>query len=165
MLEKYKDVIENLSANNRQAVIKALYLPNYSEHLYDVLEEFGRSQADVALALLRAGTPEALAGAEALIGRPVKRCPPSLIGACPELSIYAQAQWVLSLLGPETGANSDGRRVTRLIQNPRLPTTPSWGRFRLLKIGMTVGQFLVRGGTRKDVRLWVREGSIELSSA
>lgn len=163
MLEKYRTTIESLPAESREVVIRTLGLPSYRPYLYDMLLAADWSQADVVLALVREGSPASLRGAEALVGRPIEVCPPGLLQAAPDLSLYARAQWCLGLLGPEVGAELDRRRVTRIVPNPRLPTTPSWGRFRILKVGMSVGQFLVRGGRRRDVREWVREGAVELT--
>jgi hypothetical protein len=163
MLKRYRERIDGLPASCRGVVISALGLVEYPEHLYEVLDGAGQSQADVVLSLLREGSPVSLRAAESLMGFQIHKCPAGLRDACPERSLWAQAQWALGLLGPETGPVSDGRLVTRLTPNPRLPTTPSWQRFRLLRVGMSVGQFLVRGGTRRDVREWSREGSLELS--
>jgi hypothetical protein len=51
--------------------------------------------------------------------------------------------------------------ITFVSKNPRLPTTGAFYRFRIFREGMTIGSFLRRGGTRRDVRQalsagWVR---------
>ena len=165
MLEKYRDAIEKLAPEQRRLIIDQLGLAGYPQYIYDVLEASGRSQADVVLALIRDESQASLRAAETLMGCPIKRCPTGLRNAPPEKSLYARAQWALGLLGPEPTPPSDLRRVVMLARNPRLPTTPSFQRFRLLKIGMTVAQFLSRGGSRRDVREWTREGSVVLSGS
>jgi hypothetical protein len=68
--------------------------------------------------------------------------------------------WVLRVIGQAGGP--DARRFIKLVPNYQLPTTDSWGRYRLIKVGMTVGQYLARGGRRRDVLEWAREGKVVL---
>jgi hypothetical protein len=87
--------------------------------------------------------------AERLIGRRITRCPPCLR--------LPAAQGVPSEREP------DDRRMRVLVaHNPRLPTTPAWHRFRLMRDDMTVRQYLTRGGRRGDIRLAVARGWIAL---
>ena len=164
MLEKYRTAIDAIPAGCRKALMESLGVPAYVGHIYDVLEAAGLNQADVVLALMRLETPESLWSAEAILGKPIARCPPGLRDACPEKSLWAQAQWVLSMLGVDGESELDARRVLWAAPNPRLPSTPSFQRFRLIKIGSTVGAFLRRGGTRRDIREWTREGSVVLGN-
>jgi len=161
MLTRYANAVEAIPEDTLAQVLKALGLPIYPRQALEVLMAGGMAQADVVLALLRLDTPDARAAAEALLGKPVTRCPPGLEVYEPR-GLYASAQWVLGLLGPEN-RGADARRVIWVAPNPRLPTTPSWYRFRLLHVGITVGQFLIRGGQRRDVRGWSNEGSLRLS--
>ena len=161
MLERYRGAIEGLPADCRGALARRLDVPHYPNALFEVLDGAGLGQADVVLALLHEGTEPCLRAAEAMVGHPILRCPPGL-RRMPrdELGLA----WVTRLVMAGELSGADARRVVRIYPNPRLVTTPSWGRFRLLRVGMTVGQFLMRGGTRRDVREWQAEGTVELST-
>lgn len=118
------------------------------EHPTVPLAEIGAGQADCVLALLRAGL---LREAELLVGRRVTRCPPCLRPTAPPPDRPDER-------------HPDARRVRVLApDNPRHPSTGAYYRFAIFRSGMTVQQFLTRGGTRRDVRAAVRRGWIELS--
>ena len=46
---------------------------------------------------------------------------------------------------------SDDSVITVLVANPKRPSTASWDRFSLYKDGLTVGEFLSKGGRRADI--------------
>lgn len=112
------------------------------------IAELGLGQADVVLALLRTADPRFRRWAEFLVGRRFTICRPCLRPSAP---LY---------LGDER--HPDRRRVTYVARNPRLPTTMAFYRFAILREGMTIQQFLVRGGRRGDVRLALQRGWIQL---
>jgi hypothetical protein len=103
---------------------------------------------DLVLVLLRAGL---VADAEVVAGCPIQ------YGPSPRLRPLPLAP------SPPSRPDPDARRITQVVPNPRLPTTPSWGRFRCLRPGMTVAQALRRGVTRRDLREAVRRRWVELS--
>jgi len=104
-----------------------------------------KDQATVVLALLRAAR---LPAAEHLVGKPITRVP-TLRSLSPPLR------------SPDD-STLDRRTITRVEPNPRLPTTPAWSRYRLFRVGRTLGEFLLRGGRRGDVRLALRRGWISV---
>lgn len=101
--------------------------------------------ADVVVALLRIGTPQALARAEKLLGRPITRCPTGIPPWPPKPATRAPAK----------------PRVARVAPNPCLPTTGAFQRFQLIHQGMTEDQLRRRGLSRRDVRLWTKAKHIE----
>jgi hypothetical protein len=162
MLEKYKKAICALTPSAQAAVVGALGLPDYPGALFEMLEACGYHQSDVVLVLLREGTQECFRGAEALLGKPITRCPPGLRSRPVTLGFQAGVDWLMSII--DQAGLPDARRFVKVTPNYQLPTTDSWGRYRLLRVGMTVGQFLARGGRRRDVLEWQREGKVVLSS-
>lgn len=113
------------------------------------LAEAGVGQADCVLALLRAEHRPFLDAAEILVGHGITHCPPCLRPSAPLVFMDEESP--------------DERRISIVAaRNPRLPRTGAHYRFALFREGMTVQQFLVRGGTRRDVRLAKRHGWIEL---
>jgi hypothetical protein len=162
VLEKYRKAIESLTTTAQAVVVRDLGLPNYPGALYEMLEASGYQQSDVVLVLLREDTQECLRGAEVLLGHPIIRCPPGLRTRPEPLGLHAGAEWLLGIIARATGP--DARRFIRLAPNYQLPTTDSWARYRLVRVGMTVGQFLARGGRRRDVHEWAAAGKVVLSS-
>jgi hypothetical protein len=160
VLEKYKKSIQSLPATAQAVVVRDLGLPDYPGALYDMLEASGYQQSDVVLVLLRENSQAALRGAELLLGRPISKCPAGLRTQPEALGFHAGVDWVLGIINRATGP--DARRFIRLAPNYQLPTTDSWMRYRLLRVGMTVGQYLARGGRRRDVLEWAREGKVVL---
>lgn len=111
----------------------------------------GASHADVVLCLLiRADEPLFRRAAEALVGRRVLRCPPCLRGLAPGFHQTEDAP-------PE-----DQRRVTWISEHPGRIGGARY-RHAIFRVGMTIEQFMVRGGQRRDVRIALRRGLIRLS--
>jgi hypothetical protein len=160
MLEKYRRVVQALPIPVQRAAARELGLPWYAGALYEQLDAAGFYQADLVLALLRANTPEALAGAEALVGHPIRRLPPGARALPRRGGLHEGIDHVLDIIGRVPSA--DLRRFIWLNENVQLPTTDSFQRFRMLKVGMTVGSYVARGGWRRDVREWEQAGKIRL---
>jgi hypothetical protein len=114
------------------------------------LARVGASQADVVLALLRRGEPLYRQAAERLVGRPIRYCPPCLRPAAPPVQ------------GDDTTA--DARRITFVSKNPRMPTTGAFYRYKIFREGQTIGSFIRRGGTRRDVRQAIGNGWIRVQA-
>lgn len=163
MLEKYAEALRGLHGEEEAAVMRGLNLPRYPGALYEMLEEAGYYQSDVVLVLLREDTPGCLRAAEQIIGRPIARCPVGLRRTPERVSLSAGIDQVMRSIGLVD--RSDARKFTWKQENWQLPTTDSWQRFRIIRIGMTVGQFLIRGGHRRDVVDWSRAGKVRLSAA
>ena len=57
------------------------------------------------------------------------------------------------------------RKITVLSkENPKREGTASWQRFKLYKSGMTVGDFIGKGGTMGDIRWDQKHGFIKVSA-
>lgn len=161
MQEKYRLQIENMSHANREILLQKLDLPGYPPCAFDVIEAAGLDHAAVILRLMREGSREALGLSERLLDKPITYLPTTY--EMPSVSsLWARARWAARSLGLDSECDSDERRVVRIDRNHRLPTTDSFQRYRHLKVGMTVQQFLTRGGTRRDLREWSKEGVLEL---
>lgn len=101
-------------------------------------------RTDLVLALLRGNFIEE---AEALAGVPIQYGPRLTLGPPPQALLTLARQ----------------PRITRLAPNPRLPTTAAWGRYRVLKVGMTLDQAYNRGVTKRDIREALRNKWMELT--
>lgn len=147
--------VNGLGRRLERLVREALRVPRYgTETLLGSLLAQRACHADVVLVLLRAGELEAV---EALIGRPITRCPPGL-RARP--LPYPEA-------APRRG---DERLVTRVREpgattpagRPQLLTTDLYRRLALVRVGLSVQQLLTRGVRRGDIRIAERRGLLEL---
>lgn len=110
----------------------------------------GLGQADLVLALLEINTDPALALVERVVGRPLERCP---------------CQW---LRWPVNGTPRVSRPRVRLVvdNNPRRPNTPAHARFAAaFRDGATIEQIRARGARRRDIRVALRMGWIEMEAA
>lgn len=146
MLPKYRPVVSSFSPGVTRALVVTLGLSD-REPLYEALHSRGFSQADVVLVLLRLTLfPEV----EALIGHPILRLPARPVKPWP--------QAVRRPPGP------DDRRIISVARNPRLPTTPSFQRYKLFRPGSTLGGAVKRGVTRKDIREAIKNQWIQLET-
>ena len=114
-------------------------------------------QADLVLSCLRLGLVRC---AEALVGRPIVHCPPSL-----------------ALARVQRPAGRGRRRGDdRLVIGTREPMCVERGRRRLLstelydriaraKVGMSVRMLISRGVTRRDIRIATKRGYIKVEGA
>ena len=60
---------------------------------------------------------------------------------------------------------ADPRIVTRLSANPKKVGSKSYDRYALYHVGITVDEFIAKGGLREDITYDVRHGFIELGYA
>ena len=97
------------------------------------------TRADEVLALLRINTPQALARAEELVGKPIERCP------------SAVPPWPPKPVGKAPG----DPRILRVDFPP--------GQHQIVRIGMTRQQLLSRGVTRQNILKWTKVGRIQWS--
>jgi hypothetical protein len=102
-------------------------------------------QAKAVMALLRA---EQRGAVETLVGKPILVCPPCLSRRFEVLT--------------KRRTFDEARIVVGLAPNTRHPAMEAYGRYAKLRLGMTVAQALRRGVSRRDIREWVKEGSVKL---
>lgn len=146
MLEQYRTKIDGMSQGVRASLSSAFGLgAGGSESLFDRLHSQKFTQADLVLKLLHLRhTKEA----ESIVGRPLTRCPPD-----PRLHPKPL---------PSRLRTEDERTVVvGVAPNPRLPTTPSFQRYKAFRKGASVAQLIKRGVTRKDIREARREGWVQ----
>lgn len=137
MLEPYKTQIDGMSQGVRASLLTCFgRAAGGSDSLFECLHSLHVDQADVVLKLLHLRLRNE---AETLIGRPVMRCPPD-----PRLHPKPY---------PQRLRTEDERTVVVTVaHNPRLPTTPSFQRYKAFRKGASVAQLIKRGVTRKDLR-------------
>lgn len=103
-------------------------------------------KCDVVLALLRIGTPEARAEAEAIVGKPITVCPPHVPPWPPDPMPAKHRVPRVMRRGSAEGLTGDMLR-----------------RFQQVRVGMTLPQLLARGITKRDVRVWCQRNLLEVS--
>lgn len=130
--------------DEKKPEVRAIYLTMPMDQL---LADRSLGHADVVLALLR-GPRRLHREAERLVGQPIKRLPPVTMRPWPKAP------------PPSELSPADRRVVTRVGPNPRLPTTDSFQRYKVFRVGRTVEQLLKRGITRKDIREMERGGHV-----
>lgn len=158
MLERHRETVESADVVTVVRVSRYFGLrraPGGS--LHDALNQRGLSQADLVLCLLRLNAPAALRLAERLVGRPITRCPSSLL-----------LGWRWLRAERRNRRAGDDRLVTIVyVPDPEL-VLPGGGLARRLsevRAGMSVAQLVARGLRRRDIRLAVRRGVFELEVA
>lgn len=104
----------------------------------------GLCQADLAVALLRVGTPEALNHVQDVLGLRITVCPPALPPRVPKPVRREATGPILSLV----------------TDNPCSPRTDAHRRYALVRVGMTREKLLARGVTVRDLKVWANRGWI-----
>lgn len=158
MLPKYQPAINQLHLSARTVLVEHFHLPHtpLPNRLWGVLHQKGLTQADVVMALLSAAKVPHIQDhpfrqdIELLIGKPVTVCPPQ-----PHHTPYPT--------NPRRERGPDDLVVTRVVRNPRLPTTDSFQRFKQFRPGVSVQKLLTRGVTRKDLREARQHGWVEFA--
>lgn len=118
------------------------------------LYQRGLGQADLVLCLLRSRSYLARKAIERLIGHPI------LVGEPCLLKYYQNG-------APTATRPSEGldRRIAYVVpRNPRAPATDAWQRWKLYRVGRTLGQLRVRGINQREIRTALRAGWIRLES-
>ena len=151
MLIRYAQAVGSLEDGVMELLAQRFGLSD-GEPLFEGLQARGVFQADLVMVLLSAGTPAARSAAEVLVGRPVTVGRPALSGP----SVLEELEGLAAPPGP------DDRVIVAVVRNPRLPTTPSFQRFRQFRVGRTVSQLLARGVTRRDLREALQHGWVTL---
>lgn len=144
MLTNYRSHLSDLRAPETRAILNHLRLP-YSRRIWPALQK-GRVMSDAfVLALLRVNTGQTLKIAEAVVGRPIQRCAPRL-AAMRKLIVETKPK-----------GKDDIRilkvRPFKLKGHVTLNCTPLYSRLGRIKVGMSIAQILMRGVSRKDIRI------------
>ena len=164
MLSKYQSNFASLTqeeaslvAHHMARVTGEVYDPTIDgPTLYDRLSTAQFSQAQVILAVAPDPSPEAVVVLEKLVGRPIKR----------ELPQEPAAQRKPRAPSAPRGAarrGNDPRVVATVAPNPKKPSSASWARYELYRVGMTVDEFVAAGGTTADVKWDLEKGFITLA--
>jgi hypothetical protein len=157
----YAELLNSLPFHALRHIHDHLRLPPdpFLDDPYGTLARHALLPVDAVVALASSPDPEARSALSTLLGHPVTVCPPCL-------SRYREE---FHPTHPSARArHPDDRRVLHVDRNPRLPTTPAFDRFRILRPGMSLRTYLTRVGTergRRDIRAWVAEGSVVLEEA
>lgn len=163
MLERYRSAISAVRPDLRLRMISYFVerglLPGNvpGDGFYDCLERAKLCQADVVLCSLRLNTTASLRLAERLVGKRIVHCPPCLGGYLKPRKRKATGgdRWVTRVREPEPRTRS-GRRA--------LLSAPMYARIARARVGMTLANLMGRGIRRKDLRVALRRGYLELSA-
>ena len=147
MQPRYMENVLRLPVSSIRTLERVFQLPRKGS-LFFRLRDAGVDHAKAVLALLYS---EDVTGAEVLLGHSITVCPPCL------RRMYERTIYIKSI--------DEARVITVIARNPRLPTTPSFFRYASLKSGMTVAAALSRGVSRRDIREWAKEGSIQITDS
>jgi hypothetical protein len=163
-LRDYAAILDDLPFRALRQIHERLQLPPdpFLDDPHEVLTDHGYHPADAVVALASSPLPEAREAMSRILGRPITVCPPCLSRYHEEFHPHA------TQITPARPRHPDERRILRVSPNARLPTTPAFQRFRLLRVGMTIRSYLSRVGVdrgKRDLREWTAEGSIELEVA
>jgi len=158
MRDHDRAAVAALDIVTRTIVRRRLGLPRiHGESFFNLLHRHGFSQADLVLCLLHLNTPQAIRGAELIVGRPVTHCPSSLL-----------LTWRWKRTALRQHRQGDDRLVLAVYEPDTERCLPNGGLRRRLEVvhaGMSVGQLLARGVRRRDVRFAVKRGFVELEAA
>ena len=162
MLERYRATLTRAGGHLRVDLTRYMVenglvqgdVPGSS--FYDVLERANLMQADVVLAALRINTDASLRLAERLVGKRITRCPPCLRGGRRPTAAKPTGDDRIVVKVRRPSAKERGRR--------RLLGSPLYDRLARVRVGMSVSQLVGRGLRRRDMRIALRRGYVELSA-
>jgi len=116
------------------------------------------STTDAIIFLCGCAQPYARTAIEKIWGRPITILPPQKrVKNKQEILDDLLAQ-----LNAQRGDFVDRRRFRDVINNPRRENSAIGHRYSFIKEGMTVGEYLTRGGKQKDIRSGLRRGYFTL---
>lgn len=155
LLRHYQTVARLAASRDHKYLIRDYFQLPRSTALMPALLDRGLGQADLVLCLLRlrdrhaALRPTLEEHVAQLVGHPICVGP-----AC--LRSYR--------VGPTRVVRSrDDRRITYVApENPRQPNTDAHLRWCEYRVGRTIGQLLVRGVARRDVRRAIERGWVKV---
>lgn len=104
---------------------------------------------DTVIALLRENTPASLAEASALAGIQITKCPPAVPPWPPKPVETRTREKKIARVGSD---------------NPCLPKSDAFQKYRRLRVGMTREELRLRGVHRRDIQTWTKNGSIVWTS-
>lgn len=155
ILPKYQPNFERLGTEEALHLAHAMALPESDQlsglDIYQVGNEAGLDQADVVMSLATDSSPLGVRVVETLVGHPITRArqsPPRVRG-----------QRVRGV----SVRRSDPRRIAFVIEpNPKKAGSASADRFAHYEVGVSVDEFVKRGGTLGDVKWDLEHGFIRL---
>lgn len=148
MLRKHLQTIASMRRRPVLLYQVRRYFDLPSVPLHVAMRRRGLGQADLVLCLLRINTPASLHYVEMLIGKPITRAQACLLryrvnGARPTVARQPRVTWVVPV-------------------NPCRKSTELRLRFSEFRPGRTLEQLLVRGITRRDIRMAQRRGWVQM---
>jgi hypothetical protein len=167
MLERYLPRFHNLNPPEIELITQRLIdhrlvpgspvpaavaeLPQFvaGEALYQLCESAHLTQADVVCAIADVPGPIAQNAIETLVGQPITRPVPA-----PEV----QKRIVTETIRSQT----DSRTIHNIRPNPKRPGSASHTRYNKYTEGMTVQEYLDKGGLMSDIRWDTRKEFIQL---
>jgi hypothetical protein len=134
------------------------------------------SHAEVVLSCASLADEDGVALVSALLERPMYRCArgetsstitdirgrPLATPICHRIGEAPQMPPTPPRMRRARPPRSDPRVIIELKPNPKLPTSASYGRYKLYAIGMTVDQYVAAGGRMADVHYDAARGFITL---
>jgi hypothetical protein len=158
MLEKYRDAAASVRGPLRGYILDYFCLSRRSRRsLFDLCREAGLGQADLVISLVRAHSAEADAAIERLIGRPILRLPP-------QRRDYRRPK-IVSRTGDDRLVTAFSIGATTLRGGAILPGSPMYDRLAVIRPGMSLLGLVARGVSRRDIRIAVRRGWLEIEEA
>lgn len=178
MNEKYRENVENLTEDMEKFLVSTIRqtYPEFPDHetivssdthLFDAIVSQGLDHADLITMLATSPSSQAVATMEILVGKPIDRRTPAQVAAdrkgaadpAPKKGRKKSAD-----AGPVEKRSgfvrrtSDPRVVASVVANPKRQGTPSYDRFNIWKVGMTVDEAIQLGMKREDVKWdWERK--------
>lgn len=163
MLERYREVLNSVRRPLRSEIVRYMVeqglVPGHApgRGFYDALERAGVAQADLVLCALRLNTDASLRLAERLMGKPILRCPPMLMRwTSPVKATVRQGDDRRVIAVSKPRARDGGRR--------RILCADLYSRIGRARVGMTVSGLIGRGLRRRDIRIALKRGYLELSA-
>lgn len=152
ILDKYRPNFEALAPEQVEYLARAMRTPVEEplrgSDLYEIYDEAGYDQADVVMSLATDATLTGVQVVEALIGKPIVR----------RVEKTKSARAPGAPRRTSSVRKSDPRKIVFVAENPKKAGSASYMRFALYEVGMTVDEFLAKGGTMGDIK-WDHERS------
>lgn len=155
---KHADRVKSLTADQvRYLWAAVLEDPADSTELFlQRCEETGLTQLELVMALRTDITPIGCLVLEALIAKPIaRRAAADAFKKAPKVNGNVHARPARSV---------DERTITFVKPNAKKPGSAAYDRYNLYEVGMTITEFVKRGGTMGDVRWDLDKGNIQVSS-
>lgn len=164
MLSKYQENFASLTAEEAALLSRHIaratgdesFRSDSGEHIFRHAKNIGMTHAAVVLAVAPDPSPEAVVLLEKLVGKPIVR--PEQ--AAPERAAPRAPRTPAPRGNARRGV--DPRVIDSVKPNPKKPSSASWARYELYRVGMTVDEFVAAGGTTADVKWDLDKGFITI---